>query len=61
MVINLNEIGIVSKKEFYDVNNLKKINFSKKATENIYKKDTYLYNFLSSLREKINAPIKNKN
>jgi len=61
LVINLNEIGIVSKKEFYDINNLNKIKFSKKTTENIYEKDTYLYNFLSSLREKMNAPIKNKN
>ena len=61
LVINLNEIGIVSKKEFYDINNLNKIKFSKKTTENIYEKDTYLYNFLSSLREKINAPFKNKN
>ena len=61
LVINLNQIGIVSKKEFYDINNLNKIKFSKKTTENIYEKDTYLYNFLSSLREKINAPIKNKN
>ena len=61
LVINLNELGIVSKKEFYDINNLNKIKFSKKTTENIYEKDTYLYNFLSSLREKINAPFKNKN
>ena len=61
LVINLNEIGIVSKKEFYDINNLNKIKFSKKTTENIYEKNTYLYNLLSSLRDKINAPFKNKN
>ena len=61
LVIYLNELGIVSKKEFYDINNLNKLNFSKKTTENIYKKDTYLYNLLSSLREKINAPFKKKN
>ena len=61
LVINLNEIGIVSKKEFYDINNLNKIKFQKKTTKNIYEKDTYLYNLLSSLREKMNAPFKNKN
>ena len=61
LVIYLNDLGIVSKKEFYDINNLNKIQFSKKSTENIYEKDTYLYNLLSSLREKINAPFKNKN
>jgi outer membrane protein assembly factor BamE (lipoprotein component of BamABCDE complex) len=61
LVVYLNDLGIVSKKEFYDINNLNKIKFSKKTTENIYKKDTYLYNLLSSLREKMNAPFKNKN
>jgi len=61
LVVYLNDLGIVSKKEFYDINNLNKIKFSKKTTENIYEKDTYLYNLLSSLREKMNAPFKNKN
>ena len=61
LVVYLNELGIVSKKEFYDINNLNKIKFSKKTTENIYEKNTYLYNLLSSLRDKINAPFKNKN
>ena len=58
LVIYLNDLGIVSKKEFYDINNLNKIKFSKRTTKNIYEKDTYLYNLLSSLREKINAPFK---
>ena len=30
LVVYLNELGIVSKKEFYDINNLNKIEFSKK-------------------------------
>ena len=30
LVIYLNDLGIVSKKEFYDINNLNKIQFSKK-------------------------------
>ncbi len=60
LVIYLNEIGIVSKKKFFDINNLNKIKFQKKTTKNIYEKDTYLYNLLTSLREKINAPFKKK-
>ena len=58
LVVFLNELGIVSKKEFYDIDNLNKLNFSKKTTDNIYEKDTYLYNLLTSLRDKINAPFK---
>ena len=61
LIIYLNELGIASKKEFYDINNLNKLKFSKKTTDNVYEKDTYLYNLLTSLREKINAPFKNKN
>ena len=60
LVIFLNELGIVSKKEFYDINNLNKLNFSKKTTTNVYENDAYLYSLLTSLREKINAPFKNK-
>ena len=60
LVIYLNELGIVSKKEFYNINNLNKIKFSKKNTENIYEKDSYLYNLLTSLRDKINSPFKNQ-
>ena len=58
LVIFLNDLGIVSKKEFYDIDNLNKLKFSKKTTANIYEKDTYLYNLLTSLRDKINAPFK---
>ena len=58
LVIFLNELGIVSKKEFYDINNLNKLNFSKKTTTNVYENDTYLYSLLTSLRNKINAPFK---
>ena len=61
LVIYLNEIGIVSKKEFYDINNLNKIKFQKKNTKNVYEKDSYIYDVLTSFREKINAPFKNKN
>ena len=58
LVIFLNDLGIVSKTEFYDIDNLNKLNFSKNTTDNIYEKDTYLYNLLTSLRDKINAPFK---
>ena len=58
LVIFLNDLGIVSKKEFYDIDNLNKLKFSKKTTANIYEKDTYLYNLLTSLRDKVNAPFK---
>ena len=60
LVLSISDLGLISKKEFYDINNLNKLKFSKKTTQNIYEKDRFLYNVLTSFREKINAPFKNK-
>ena len=39
---------------------MNKIKFSEQTTETIYSKNTYIYNVLTSLREKINAPVRKK-
>ena len=36
------------------------IKFSEQITSSGYQKDTYVYNVLTSLRDKINSPIKRK-
>ena len=36
---------------------MKTIEFSDKTTESAYNKNTFIYNFLSSLRQKINDPL----
>ena len=36
------------------------INFLKQTTEKDFKKDSFVYNVFSSMREKINAPAKNR-
>ena len=35
---------------------MNEIQFNKKMTENVYKNNDFVYNFLSSLIEKINSP-----
>ena len=35
---------------------MNKLDFSKNTTEKTYSKNTFMYNLLTSLREKINAP-----
>jgi len=45
------------KKEFFDTDSMNKINFSKKETSTINKKDSSIYNVLSSVRQKINDPL----
>ena len=58
VVLEINNKGILSKKEIYDIENMNKYKFSKKKTTKKYSKDSYIYGVLSSLRDKIDAPIK---
>ena len=56
LVLELDERNIMVKKELYDLNKMNKLDFSKNTTEKSYSKNTFIYNLLTSLREKINAP-----
>ena len=58
VVLEINKKGILSKKEIYDIANMSKYEFSKKKTSKKYGKDSYIYGVLSSLRDKIDAPIR---
>ena len=60
VVLEINKKGILSKKEIYDIANMNKYKFSKKKTSKKYSKDSYIFGVLSSLREKINAPARNR-
>tara|TARA_B100001540_G_C15591917_1_gene544465 strand:+ start:165 stop:626 length:462 start_codon:yes stop_codon:yes gene_type:complete len=59
-ILEINSKGILEKKEIIDLDKMKNYKFSKKTTENVYDKDSYIYGVLTSLREKINAPAKRK-
>ena len=56
MILDIDDNGILSKKEFYDINDMKKIKFDPNRTESITRR-TFIYNFLSSLRQRINDPL----
>jgi len=53
LVLEFNKFGILVKKDFYDKDNMKKIKFAKKITENELKKENFIYSFLSSIRQKM--------
>ena len=53
MVLEFNKFGILAKKEFYDKEDMKKINFAKAITENDIRKENFIYSFLSSIRQKM--------
>jgi len=57
LVVELNNYGILSKKNFYDLKKMNNIKFSKNKTGVDYQKNTFIYSFLSSMRQKINDPL----
>jgi outer membrane protein assembly factor BamE (lipoprotein component of BamABCDE complex) len=60
LTIYFDNKGIVSKKKFLDKNDLNQIEFAKKETKPIYNNNSFMYEFLTSFRDKVNAPFKKK-
>jgi len=57
LLLEINNVGLLEKKEFLDLTNMQKLKFAEQTTENQYKKNTFVYDFLSSMRQKINDPL----
>ena len=53
LVLEFNNYGILTKKEFYDKNKMEKIKFAKDVTSFEGKKENFIYSFLSSVRQKM--------
>ena len=56
MVLEIDERGILAKKDFYNIDDMNDIKFDTSRSESLQKRD-FIYNFLSSLRQKINDPL----
>jgi outer membrane protein assembly factor BamE (lipoprotein component of BamABCDE complex) len=60
LVLELDDRGLTSKKEFFDKEDMQKIDFTKKTTQKEYSNRDFVYNFLSNIRKKINDPLGKK-
>ncbi len=60
MLIKFNSMGLVSDKKIMDINKMNDLKIAQKKTIKKYEQDDFFYNILSVLREKINAPTRNK-
>jgi len=60
LALEFNEYGILIKKDFYNKDQINKINFTKNTTDTITREKNFVYSFLSSLRPKINRPATRK-
>ena len=60
LVLEIDNKGMLVKKDFYDINKMKNIKISSLKTENKYSKRSFVFDFLSSMRQKINDPLKKR-
>ena len=57
LVLEIDNYGILKKKEFYNKDDMKKLKIAENTTEKGFRKSTFVYDFISSMRQKINDPL----
>ena len=60
LVLEVDSKGILVAKNFYNKNDMNEISFDENMTGVNYSKKSFIYNFLSSLRQKIDDPLGKK-
>ena len=62
LVLELNNMGLVASKKLYNKDDMNKLTFAENSTDPKYRKRSFVFDFLSSMRQKINDPLgKRKN
>ena len=57
LLLEIDSKGLLAKKELLDINDMKEVIFVDDVTEVGYSKKSFVYDFLSSMRQKINDPL----
>ena len=60
LVLEIDDVGLLADIKFYNKNTMNNIEFVSTSTDPVYKKRSFVYDFLSSMRQKINEPMKKK-
>ena len=60
LVLEIDNTGVLLSKKFYNKNDMNKIKFDENVTGINYSKKSFIYNFLKSVREKIDDPLGKK-
>ena len=56
-MLEIDSKGLLAKKELLDINDMKKVKFTDDVTDISYSKKSFVYDFLSSMRQKVNDPL----
>ena len=57
LVLEIDNYGVLKKKNFYNKNDMKEIKIVRSTTEDGFRKNSFIYDFMSSMRQKINDPL----
>ena len=57
LFLEIDSKGLLVNKSFYDINEMNETKLSELSTEAKYTKKSFIYDFLSSMRQKINDPL----
>ena len=57
LVLEIDDYGILKNKNFYNIDDINKIKISKDITGVKFKKNKFIYEFLTSMRQKANDPL----
>ena len=57
LVLEIDNYGILKKKEFYNMEDMKKIKIVEGTTEATFARNSFIYDFMSSMRQKFNDPL----
>jgi len=60
LVLEINKMGLLASKKFYDKKSMNDIEIAANKTDSVYGKRSFVYDFLSSMRQKINDPLGNR-
>ena len=57
LLLEIDNKGLLAKKELFNINDMKRLEFIEDETDITYSKRSFVYDFLSSMRQKINDPL----
>ena len=57
LVLEIDNFGILKSKQFYNINNMDNIKLVEGTTQAGFKRNSFIYDFMSSMRQKVNDPL----
>jgi len=57
LVLEIDSYGVLKKKEFYNMDDMNKIKIVEDTTSASFTRNSFIYDFMSSMRQKVNDPL----